>query len=191
MSTEARARAGRPEDNELVQDMQSCSEILGIRKTYNGTFQNIEMNVTPHLRLVQYIETVIIDSKPDIIITHHTSDTNNDHLQTSIACQAAFRIFQRRDDIKPIQELWFMEVLSSTEWNVNSSGKAFNPNVFVEVGEERVNRKIEALSMYRGVMRDYPHPRSNEAIKGLAAYRGTQAKCKYAEAFECVFRRMV
>lgn len=191
MSTEARARAGRPEDCELVQDMESSSAILGIRKTYHGTFPNIEMNTTPHLRLVQYIETVIVDSKPEIIITHHASDTNNDHLQTSVACQAAFRIFQRRDDIKPINELWFMEVLSSTEWNVNSSRNTFNPNLFVEVGEERVDKKLEALSMYRGVMRDYPHPRSRESIKGLAAYRGTQAKCNYAEAFECVFRRMI
>lgn len=191
MSTEARARAGRPEDHELTQDMESSSEILGIRKTYSGTFPNIEMNTTPHLRLVQYIETVIIDSKPDIIITHHASDTNNDHLQTSIACQAALRIFQRRDDVKPIQELWFMEVLSSTEWNVNSSRNSFSPNLFVEVGEERVEKKIEALSMYRGVMREYPHPRSCESIKGLAAYRGAQAKCNYAEAFECVFRRMI
>lgn len=191
MSTEARARAGRPEDSELVQDLESSSKMLGIRKTYRGTFPNIEMNTTPHLRLVQFIETVIVETKPDIIITHHEADTNNDHLQTSIACQAAFRIFQRRDDIKPLNELWFMEVLSSSEWNVNSSRNVFNPNLFVEVGEDRVNKKIEALSMYRGVMREYPHPRSSEAIKGLAAYRGAQAKCKYAEAFECVFRRIV
>ncbi len=190
MSTEARARAARPEDHELVQDMKSSSEILGINHTYNGTFPNIEMNTTPHLRLVQFIENAIVDSKPDIVITHHASDTNNDHLQTSIACQAAIRLFQRRNDVKPINELWFMEVLSSTEWNVNTAQNTFNPNLFVEVGEERVMKKIEALSMYRGVMREYPHPRSREAIKGLAAYRGTQAGCNWAEGFECVFRRI-
>lgn len=38
-------------------------------------------------------------------------------------------------------------------------------------------------------MRPYPHPRSDEALLGLAAYRGAQAGVKYAEAFECAFRR--
>jgi hypothetical protein len=51
--------------------------------------------------------------------------------------------------------------------------------------------KILALTQYRGVLRPYPHPRSPEVITGLAAVRGGQAGLKYAEAFECVFRRGV
>ena len=51
-----------------------------------------------------------------------------------------------------------------------------------------VDIKIKALAEYKGVMRNYPHPRSNEALEGLAAYRGMQAGCNYAEAFECVFK---
>ena len=48
--------------------------------------------------------------------------------------------------------------------------------------------KIKALSMYRGVMRPYPHPRSAEYITGLAAVRGGQWGVNYAEAFEVVQR---
>ena len=43
--------------------------------------------------------------------------------------------------------------------------------------------------MYRGVMRPYPHPRSDEYITGLATIRGSQWGCKYAEAFQVVLRR--
>ena len=93
-------------------------------------------------------------------------------------------------DVKPIKELLFMEVPSATEWSLDTNGRKFTPNVFIEVGEERVNKKIEALSAYRGVMREYPHPRSEEGIKGLAAYRGSQSGTKYAEAFESAFRRI-
>lgn len=81
-----------------------------------------------------------------------------------------------------------MEVPSSTEWTLDSSENRFLPNTFVEIGEEGVVKKIEALSAYAGVMRPYPHPRSEEALKGLAAYRGSQAGVNYAEAFETVFR---
>ena len=48
--------------------------------------------------------------------------------------------------------------------------------------------KCKALSMYRGVMRPYPHPRSTEYITGLAAVRGGQWGVNYAEAFEVVQR---
>jgi hypothetical protein len=44
------------------------------------------------------------------------------------------------------------------------------------------------LSSYRGVMRDFPHPRSVEAIRGLAAKRGGESGYNYAEAFQLVFQ---
>ena len=190
MCTEAKARAFRPEDNELNDDTDAALTMLGVRRKYEGTFPNIEMNNSTHLSLVQFIEKSIIASDCDIIITHHPADTNNDHMHTSMACQAAIRLFQRRAEVKPLKEFWFMEVLSSTEWSVNTSMNRFHPNTFVEVGEANIDTKVAALATYRGVMRPYPHPRSEEAIKGLAAYRGAQSGCNYAEAFECALRRI-
>ena len=50
--------------------------------------------------------------------------------------------------------------------------------------------KLKALENYRGVMREFPHPRSKEALSGLAAYRGGQSGLNYAEAFNCSFGRV-
>lgn len=188
MCTEAKARAFRPEDKELDEDLNASSDFLGIHRKFEATFPNIEMNTVPHLKLVQFIESAIRESEPDIIITHHPADTNNDHLQTSMACQEAVRLFQRRPEVKRVRELWYMEVPSCTEWKINSAMVSFNPNCYVEVGKEGVDAKVKALSMYRGVMRPYPHPRSAEFIEGLAAYRGGQWGLMYAEAFEVVLR---
>lgn len=188
MCTEAKARAFRPEDKELDDDLNASSDFLGIHRKFEATFPNIEMNTVPHLKLVQFIESAIRESEPDIIITHHPADTNNDHLQTSMACQEAVRLFQRRPEVKRVRELWYMEVPSCTEWKINSAMVTFNPNCYVEVGKEGVDAKVKALSMYRGVMRPYPHPRSAEFIEGLAAYRGGQWGLMYAEAFEVVVR---
>ncbi|MDE7154157.1 MAG: PIG-L family deacetylase [Muribaculaceae bacterium] len=190
MCTEAKARAFRPNDAELDADINSATDLLGVRKKYEATFPNIEMNTVPHIKLVQFIESAIKESQPDVIITHHTSDTNNDHLMTSMACQEAIRLFQRNPAFKPISEFWFMEVGSATDWGVNSAFNPFRPDIYCEIGEEGIGAKIKALSMYRGVMRPYPHPRSEEAMKGLAAWRGSQAGCNYAEAFETALRRI-
>ena len=65
----------------------------------------------------------------------------------------------------------------------------FTPNCYVEVGTSGIRAKIEALRMYRGVMRPYPHPRSEEYITGLAAFRGSQFQVNYAVAFEVVLRK--
>lgn len=173
----------------LSEDQEESMKILGVDKIYTADFPNIKMNTVPHLELVQFIEKCIEDFKAEVIITHHPSDTNNDHVMTSYAAQAAARLFQRRTDIVSLKEFLFMEVLSSTEWSFDSSANRFTPNCFVEVGLDGVEKKLEALFKYKGVMRDYPHPRSYEALKGLAAYRGCQAGCNYAEAFECVFKR--
>lgn len=189
LSGEVNARNNRPNIDELHKDVNSSRGILGINRIIKGNFPNIEFNTVPHLKLVQFIEKAIIETAADVIFTHHPADLNNDHLHTSLACQAAVRLFQRRTDITPLKELLFMEVSSATEWGLNKSLHQFNPNTYIEVGEEGINKKIEALAQYRGVMRNYPHPRSDEALRGLAVYRGGQAGMIYAEAFESVFRR--
>ncbi len=188
MCTEAKARAFLPEDSKLIDDLNASLDFLGVEKKYEGTFPNIEMNTVSHLKLVQFIEAAIRESEPDIVITHHPADPNNDHMLTSMACQEAIRLFQRRSDVKRVKEFWYMEVPSCTEWKINNAMKDFIPNCFVEVGKDGVEAKIKALSMYHGVMRPYPHPRSAEYITGLAAVRGSQWGVNYAESFEVVMR---
>lgn len=173
----------------LQSDQEEAFRIMGVYKAYASDFPNIKMNTVPHLELVQFIEACIEDWGAESIYTHHPSDTNNDHVMTSYAAQAASRLFQRKEGITKLKQLIYMEVPSSTEWSFDSSANRFTPNMFVEIGENGLDIKLNALAAYAGVMRPYPHPRSEEAIKGLAAYRGVQAGCNYAEAFESVFYR--
>ena len=173
----------------LSADQAKAFGIMGVRKSFAGDFPNIQMNTVPHLHLVQFIEHCIEDFNAEAIFTHHPSDTNNDHVMTSYAAQAASRLFQRKSGIPRLKLFAYMEILSSTEWSVDSSSCRFQPNLFIETGKEGIDVKLKALAAYSGVMRPYPHPRSEEAITGLAAYRGGQSGCCYAEAFESVLFR--
>lgn len=184
----SQAAARKDLSSTLTSDEEKALNLLGVNKVYHANFPNIKMNTVAHLDLVQFVEKCIEDFEADAIITHHPSDTNNDHVQTSYAVQAASRLFQRRENLPQLKQLLYMEVLSSTEWSFDTSANRFMPNYFVEVGKDGVDLKIKALSMYKGVMRTFPHPRSNEALEGLAAYRGAQSGCNYAEAFEVVFQ---
>lgn len=103
MSSAAQARTQRPADGELNNDLHTSAKLLGIECIYEGSFENIKMNNAPHLELVQFIEKAIIKSQAEVVITHHFADTNNDHMHTSMACQAAVRLFQRRTDAAPLK----------------------------------------------------------------------------------------
>lgn len=187
LSGKADARRNRPDVIELQADAYRAQTILGIGEPILGDFPNIRFNLVPHLELVQFIETAIVETQANVIFTHHPHDLNNDHLHTSLACQAAARLFQRRGGIPRLQALYFMEILSSTDWSFPGTQQPFRADTFFPI-EDTLERKIEALRSYRGVMRDFPHPRSEEILRGLAAYRGGQAGVRYAEAFQTAFR---
>ncbi len=177
------ARRHRPNIEELQTHTNNAQKFMGAESPILGNFPNIKFNTVPHLEMVQFIEKVIEQVQPDIIVTHHPSDLNNDHYYTSRACQAAARLYQRKP-CKPLQGLYFMEIPSSTDWAFPIAGHNFDPDTFIEVGEKGVTQKLKALYAYEGVMRDYPHPRSDESIKALATLRGSQVGKYYCEAFQ-------
>ncbi|HEV7643634.1 MAG TPA: PIG-L deacetylase family protein [Pyrinomonadaceae bacterium] len=189
LSGDADARQDRPDVDTFHSNTNEAQKVLGFQPPVLGNFPNIKFNSVPHLELVQFIEAAIEQTQAEIVFTHHPNDINDDHKQTSSACQAAVRLFQRRIGVKPLRALYFMEILSATDWTF-PSGSEFRADTFYEIGAELLERKLVALRSYQGVMRDFPHPRSEEILKGLAAYRGGQAGMRYAEAFQTAFHAL-
>jgi len=187
LSGKADARRNRPDGEDLYGDICQAQSILGFGEPILGDFPNICFNTVPHLELVQFIESAILETGANVILTNHPHDLNNDHLHTSLACQAAVRLFQRRSDVTRLKALYYMELLSSTDWAFPGTQQPFQADTFFPI-EATLERKIEALRAYRGVMREFPHPRSEETLRGLVAYRGGQAGLRYAEAFQTAFR---
>jgi LmbE family N-acetylglucosaminyl deacetylase len=183
LSGNVEERRNRPDVDTLNSNIHNAQDIVGAEVPILGPFPNIKFNNIPHIELVQFIEKYIEQLEPDIVITHHPYDLNNDHYHTSKACQAAVRLFQRKL-IKPLKALYFMEVPSSTDWAFPIDGQQFRPDTFIEIGENGLLKKLEALYAYQGIMRPYPHPRSDEAIRALAILRGSQVGRNLCEGFQ-------
>jgi LmbE family N-acetylglucosaminyl deacetylase len=178
------ARAHRPEDRALADDIMSAASVLGMRDPVLGDFPNIQMNTVPQLDMVQFVEHALDLTNAAHVITHHAGDLNDDHRQVARAAHAAARLPQRRSGARPLVSVSAMEVPSSTDWSLNAVTSQFRPTSFVEIGRDGLQKKLTALACYRGVMRPYPHPRSDEAVGALAIQRGAQAGLDHAEAFE-------
>ena len=80
---------------------------------------------------------------------------------------------------KKLRRLVSFEVPSSTEWQIPNN---FMPNLFIDASRGWA-AKIAALDCYATEMRDFPHPRSLQAITALAEWRGSSAGLPRAEAF--------
>jgi len=184
------ARANRPDTVTLHKNINEANTYLGFNKPILGNFPNIKMNTIPHIDIVEFIEEQILKFEPNRIFTHHPNDLNDDHVRTAMSCLPATRIFQRRKGLKPIDAIYFMEILSSTDWSFPSNKKNFEPDTFTDISET-LDSKLKALSMYKNVIKPAPHPRSIEVLTGHASFRGGQCGCRFAEAFQVAFKRGV
>jgi LmbE family N-acetylglucosaminyl deacetylase len=182
------ARSNRPSSEDLYNNILDANQTLGFNKPVLGSFPNIKMNTINHIDLVKFIEQQILKFQPTRIFTHHPSDLNDDHVKTVMACLPAARLFQRQTNVKPLREIYFMEILSSTDWSFPATKKTFEPDTFINI-TETLQLKLQALSKYNNVMRPAPHPRSNEVLTSHARSRGSQSGYQYAESFQLVFKR--
>jgi LmbE family N-acetylglucosaminyl deacetylase len=190
LSGNADARNAHPGSTAIRAHARAAQRVLGIRDPLFGSFPNIKLNTVPHLDLVRYVETVICTVQATILFTHHPADINDDHRHTSLACQAAARLSQRGGKVPPLEAVYFVEVLSSTDWSFETGAAHFAPTTFCEIGEGGLELKLEALRQYDGVIRSYPHPRSEAAVRALAVVRGAEAGLDLAEAFQLAYSKL-
>ena len=77
------------------------------------------------------------------------------------------------------------ETMSETYWNAPGAEPQFMPTWNVDV-TATIDRKIEAFDIYESQHQPYPGPRSTEAMRARALFRGSQAGMEYAECFQIV-----
>lgn len=155
-------------------------EILGIKKAYMLGFPDNRMDSVPLLDIVQKLEGVLDEVKPQVIYTHHCGDLNVDHRITHQSVITACRPLPGAS----VREIYAFEVLSATEWGTPGV-TTFVPTVFVDVSDY-LDIKLDALSAYDLEMRDEPHSRSLVNVRRLAGLRGNSVGMELAEGFSLV-----
>ncbi|WP_110655830.1 PIG-L deacetylase family protein [Salinicola halimionae] len=157
-----------------------AQQILGIENVYMLGFPDQRMDGVSLLDIVQKLEKIIYEIKPEVIYTHHLGDLNLDHRITHQAVLTACRPVPEAS----VKEIYSFEVMSSSEWNAPTY-EAFLPNVFIDISDF-IGSKIESLQKYEVEMRDYPHSRSIAHIEYLARHRGAIVGVEAAEAFMAI-----
>lgn len=178
-----------PGGNESIAEEQSllqaatrqAAKILGITEMFFEDFPDQRYDSVDFLRIVQAIEKIKQEIQPTIVYTHHQGDLNLDHQIVFRAALTAFRPLPGES----VKNFYSFEAPSSTEWGAPNRSDYFKPNVFVDVSET-FDKKLEALCAYQSELREYPHPRSAQALEALARMRGAAVGKVRAESFELI-----
>jgi len=146
----------------------SCSCLMGC------TITNDYIEKIPGQKFQYYtqdIREILIDYRnkinPDYVFFPSINDIHQDH---EVLARESQRIF--RD-----ASCFGYEIVRST--------KCFRPNIFVQVSNEDVERKIDAILKYKSQQKESAaYYFSGDVIRGISLHYGGQCGKKYVEAFE-------
>lgn len=169
------------EVRERKEEVLKVNEILGIKKTRFLDLPTVRLDTIPQKELNDLIAQIIDKVNPQILYIPHKGDVNKDHQIVFDAVMVAIRP-------KPnstLGKVLSYETLSETEWAAPGTESAFVPNVYVDISET-LETKLKAMQEYRQELKQFPHPRSLEAVSALARWRGSTIGVEAAEAFMLV-----
>lgn len=145
---------------EIAKEFQESMKVLGLNG-YAHQFTVREMmsersQIAKHLMACQMYDT---------IFTHDINDVHDDH---RVVAEECLRIFKRQNIFTYL-----------SPWNGNE-----DPNYFVELSEQQLEKKIKALACYKSqAHRKYMDP---DFIRAWARYNGIKCGKLYAEGFKVV-----
>jgi len=143
-----------------VSEQEKAARILGAR-LYWGPFHD---GAVPEGReAVELIESVIEEAGADVIYTHASHDSHQDHRATAVSSLAAARRATRLVTYEAPTSLGFV------------------PTLFVDV-EGFVEKKIEAIRAHESQV-EKNRLVDLEAVEAQARWRGFQARMHHAEGF--------
>jgi LmbE family N-acetylglucosaminyl deacetylase len=163
-------------------NIEAARKTIGYLSVGIYDFPDNRFDTIALLDIIKVIEKEKQEFCPDVIFTHHGGDVNIDHQRTFEAVITSSRPIKSES----VSSIITFETMSGTEWRASSDPKHFVPNMMVEINEESINAKIKAMETYEFERREYPHPRSPEALKIRAQMWGVANGVNYAEAFQII-----
>lgn len=139
-------------------------------------FPAARLDTVPAADLVAAMAAAMAPLQPETIYLPFRGDAHSDHAAVFDAAAACTKWFR----YPSIRRVRVYETPSETGFGLGSD--VFHPNLFSDI-TPHLDSKLAAMRLYEGEMGTFPFPRSEEAIRALAALRGSQCGRNAAEAF--------
>ena len=152
---------------------------LGVEDYVHLDLPDMRLDTLSHVEINAVVEEHVRAFAADVVYTPHP-DVNRDHgvLFDSVA------VATRPTPGQPVRRVLTYAPTSSTEWTP-AARNWFVPNWYVDISAT-LERKLAAFAKYETEHREYPHPRSERALRAHAELHGSSVGCEYAEPFVLV-----
>ncbi|MEM7280435.1 MAG: PIG-L deacetylase family protein [Pseudomonadota bacterium] len=172
----------KQEDYETtVQEAKEAHAILGVEESIYLEIPATMVQDVSVRELNGKIHEIVSRVEPAVVLIPYP-DRHVDHQVVFNSVQVATRPIGPG---KCIELVAAYETLSETHWNAPHIEPNFTPNWVVDISNE-IDAKIDALGCFASQVPAFPHPRSLEAARALALFRGTQAGFSYGEGFHII-----
>lgn len=174
----------KPEGFKMIrQELAAACKTLGVSRVEAVNLPTVLLPDLPRHVLNKAIHELIERVSPEILFVPFPLDLHGDHREIFHAASVTWRPYLPLG--RSIREVYCYEVPSETHLNIPYVEQGFIPNLFYDVSGQ-IDRKIEAFSCFASQVQPAPMPRSLEALRALATYRGSQIGVAAAEAFVSV-----
>jgi LmbE family N-acetylglucosaminyl deacetylase len=156
-------------EEEANTEGDNALRLLGINDFVVLDFSN--KNIPYNGSTVEAIDKILVEYKPDLILTHWTFDTHQDHMNTALASISAARYFNSILMYEPFPP----------------SGRSYHPyrpQVYIDVSDDFEIKK-KSIEAHKSQHKKYGASWI-ESVEGRARMRGNECGVKYAESFELV-----
>jgi LmbE family N-acetylglucosaminyl deacetylase len=144
-------------------------------------FADQHVDVMTLTDVIAPLEKVVREVKPGIVYCQYGGDVNRDHQLIFKAALVAIRPTEAF-----IQSVYAFDTASSTEW---AYPRSFNADTWVDISAT-LDTKLAAMACYHSELREYPHPRSLDALRHRARAWGNQHCVDAAEVFMTIRRTL-
>ena len=134
------------------------------------------------------VHAVVEDVRPRQLLVPFAHDLHRDHAAIAYAGAVAARPYLPLGG--SVQRVLAYETLSETHLSPPGLQRAFEPNVFVDIGTEGLSRKLEAMRCYATQLQSEHLPRSIRGLTALATLRGAHIGVEAGEAFMLLHERL-
>jgi LmbE family N-acetylglucosaminyl deacetylase len=161
-----------------VAEAKRAHEVIGVARSRFLNYPAVCLGETPLHEFNAAIQGVVNSVQPHVVLLPYP-DRHIDHRLVFEAVMVAARPVGPSRFIKLVAAY---ETLSETHWNAPHLEPNFTPNWCVDITGV-IDKKLEAMARYESQVHPFPAPRSLEALKALALFRGSQAGFGYGEGF--------
>ena len=172
-------------DKEVIeQGRRECCEadsMLGVKETIFLDFPAVMLETVPRYEFNGSFVELLQRINPDEVYIPHRGDMQIDHQMVVDASMVALRPRGRNYP----KRVYAYETLYETGWNIPNVVNEFIPTVYEDI-TDTYDMKIEAMSLFKSQLLQFPEARSIGAIEALAKYRGATVNVHAAEAFTLI-----